>query len=67
MKYSNAIYIYGIFDREITSIRANISGIEGVSFIPISPDNTYYKEIMALVESGELTIAPAEKTKANTG
>jgi hypothetical protein len=31
-----------------------------ISFIPLDPANRHYKEIMALVEAGELTIEPAD-------
>ena len=40
------------------SIRVDINGV--TSFVPIDPANTDYANIMALVDAGELTIAPAE-------
>ena len=40
-------------------IRCDINGV--TSYVPIDPANTDYKNIMALVEKGELTIAPAEE------
>lgn len=62
--WENLQYTKGMND-EIGGIRCNINGV--TSFVPLDPTNTDYANIMALVESGELTIAPAEKTKANTG
>jgi hypothetical protein len=59
--YTNAQYI----GNPPNSIRCNINGV--TSFVPIDPANTDYANIMALVASGELTIAPAEEPKANTG
>ena len=46
-------------------IRCDINGV--TSFVPIDPANTDYKNIMKLVDAGELTIAPADEPKANTG
>lgn len=40
-------------------IRVNINGV--TSFVPLDPANTDYQNIMALVEAGELTIAPADE------
>lgn len=53
--YTNAQYIapYGVNQ----SIRCDINGV--TSFVPIDPANADYQKIMALVEAGELTIAPA--------
>jgi hypothetical protein len=50
--YSNAQYT------KYNNIRVDING--GTSFVPLDPANTDYANIMALVEAGELTIAPAE-------
>lgn len=50
--YANAKYM------NEKTIRVEIAGV--VSFVPVDPDNTDYKNIMALVEAGELTIAPAD-------
>lgn len=49
--YSNAQY-FG------SGIRVDIDGV--TSFVPANPENSDYAAIMALVASGELTIAPAE-------
>ena len=54
--YTNAQYI--AYNGTNTGIRCDINGV--TSFVPIAPDNTDYKNIMALVEKGQLTIAPAE-------
>jgi hypothetical protein len=54
--YTNAQWVDQ--NRQHISIRCDISGV--TSFVPIAPDNTDYKNIMALVEKGQLTIAPAE-------
>lgn len=54
--YTNAQYI--AFNGVNTSIRVDINGM--TSFVPIDPANTDYANIMALVDAGELTIAPAE-------
>ena len=54
--YSNAQYI--AFNGNVTGIRCDINGV--TSFVPIDPANTDYKNLMALVAAGELTIAPAE-------
>lgn len=54
--YTNAQYI--AFNGVNTSIRCDINGM--MSFVPLDPANTDYANIMALVEAGELTIAPAE-------
>jgi len=39
-------------------IRVDINGLG--CFVPLDPANTDYANIMALVNAGELTIAPAE-------
>jgi hypothetical protein len=56
--YSNAQYINSPFTGQPSSIRCDINGV--TSFVPIDPANTDYTNIMALVDAGELTIAPAE-------
>ena len=53
--YTNAQYI--AFNGTNTGIRCDINGV--TSFVPIDPANVDYANIMALVASGELTIAPA--------
>lgn len=50
--YANAQYI------NPKTIRVEINGI--TSFVPLDPANSDYQNIMALVEAGELVIAPAE-------
>ena len=56
--YTNAQYFApsGI----VNSIRVDINGV--TSFVPLDPANTDYANIMALVDAGELVIAPAEAT-----
>ena len=44
---------------EPTMIRVDINGV--TSFVPLDEANTDYKNIMALVAAGELTIAPADE------
>ena len=53
--YTNAQYI--AFDGVNTGIRCDINGV--TSFVPLDPANVDYKNLMALVAAGELTIAPA--------
>jgi len=55
--YTNAQYI--TFNGVNTSIRVDINGV--TSFVPLDPANTDYANIMALVDAGELTIAPADE------
>ena len=55
--YTNAQYI--AFNGVNTSIRCDINGV--TSFVPLDPANTDYANIMALVEKGQLTIAPASE------
>lgn len=50
--YENAQYV----GRE--TIKVDISGV--TCFVPVNTENSDYAAIMALVEAGELTIAPAE-------
>ena len=56
--YENAKYV----NDPITGITSSISVfIYGFNwFIPLDPANSDYAAIMALVEAGELVIAPAE-------
>jgi hypothetical protein len=55
--YTNAQYI--AYSGVNTEIRVDINGV--TSFVPIDPANTDYINIMALVDAGELTIAPADE------
>jgi len=57
--HTNAQYI--AFNSAITSIRCDINGV--TSYVPLDPANTDYANIMALVEKGQLTIAPASEEK----
>jgi hypothetical protein len=59
MMYNSAQYINDHFSGEAFSIRVDINGI--TSFVPLDPANTDYQNIMALVEAGDLVIAPAEE------
>lgn len=54
--YSNAQY-HNSLTKQPESIQVDINGVR--SFVPISPSNSDYVAIMQLVESGQLTIAPA--------
>lgn len=56
MIYENAQYCA---DNGVnTSIRVYISGI--LSFVPLDPANTDYKNMMELVAEGKLVIQPAQ-------
>lgn len=57
--YTNAQYINDPFNGQPYIIRVDINGI--TSFVPLDPANTDYQQIMALVDEGKLTIAPAEE------
>lgn len=57
--YSNAIYMNDLTGNTV-GLRVEINGI--TSFVPLDPSNSDYKNIMQLVENGELTIQPAEVT-----
>ena len=59
--YTNAQYYNNALTGQPTCIRCDINGIP--STVPLDPANTDYKSIMALVEKGQLTIAPAEEQK----
>lgn len=54
--YTNAQWIDR--DGQHVFIRCDINGV--TSFVPLDPANSDYQRIMALVDAGELTIAPAE-------
>ena len=56
MMYVNAQYV--AINGVNTGIRCDINGV--TSFVPLDPANTDYQNIMALVDAGQLTIAPAE-------
>jgi len=57
--YTNAQYYNNtLTGQSLAGIRCDINGV--TSFVPIDPQNVDYANIMALVETGELTIAPAE-------
>ena len=55
--YENAQYYTGPKGKLI-GIRVDINGV--TSFVPLDPANSDYARIMALVEAGELVIAPAD-------
>lgn len=57
MIYTNAQY-YNSRTGELVGIRCEINGL--TSYVPIDPQNTDYRNMMALVAAGELTIAPAD-------
>ena len=56
--YTNAQYYNDTLTGQTAGIRVDINGV--TSFVPLDPANTDYANIMALVDAGELTIAPAE-------
>lgn len=55
--YENLRYVLNPLDNSVCGITARINTVEYI--VPLDPLNTDYQNIMALVESGELTIAPA--------
>jgi hypothetical protein len=55
--YTNAKY-YNTIIASPYGIIVDINGVQ--STVPIDPANTDYTAIMALVDEGKLTIAPAE-------
>lgn len=57
--YNNAKYYFDSLSGSIAGIRVDINGV--TSFVPLDPANYDYAAIMALVEKGELTIAPADE------
>lgn len=58
MTYTNAQYYTDPLTGSVAGIRCDIDDV--TSFVPLDPENSDYQRIMALVEVGELTIAPAE-------
>jgi hypothetical protein len=54
--YTNAQYM--AMNGVNNCICVDINGV--TSFVPIDPANTDFTNMMALVDAGELTIAPAE-------
>jgi len=63
MNITNPIYILdtpkiGQDVGDKVSIKATIDSVE--MFVPLTPGNRHYDEIMRLVEAGELTIQDAE-------
>jgi hypothetical protein len=54
---STAKYVANFFG-DVTMICVETGDVS--SFVPLDPANTDYANIMALVDAGELTIAPAE-------
>jgi hypothetical protein len=58
--YTNAQYIKNSLTGSIDTISINIDGVSWI--VPICPGNTDYSNIMQLVESGDLTIKPAEES-----
>lgn len=59
--YSNAKYYNAPQSDRVLGIMVEINGV--LSCVPLDPANSDYAAIMALVEAGELTIAPAEGAK----
>ena len=57
--YTNAQYI--AFTGVNINIRCEINNV--TSFVPLDSTNTDYINIMALVDAGELTIAPADEAQ----
>ena len=56
--YTNAQYYNdALTGKSPAGIRCDINGV--TSFVPLDPANVDYKNLMALVAAGELTIAPA--------
>ena len=49
---------YAEYAGEKISITATIDGV--ILYVPLSPSNRHYAEIMRQVEAGELTIEPAD-------
>lgn len=58
MMYSNANYYNAPTTGSPVGIRVDINGV--TSSVPLDPANADYQNIMALVDAGELTIAPAD-------
>jgi hypothetical protein len=57
MNITNAQYLLGIHGTN-DGIKATINEVE--VFVPLSPNNIHYAEIMRQVEAGDLTIADAD-------
>jgi hypothetical protein len=57
MNVTNAQYLLGIHGTN-DGIKATINEVE--VFVPLSPNNRHYAEIMRQVEAGDLTIADAD-------
>lgn len=55
--YTDAQYINNL-DGQPMSIRVSINGV--VTFVPLDPENTDYRNIMKLVAEGQLVIQPAD-------
>jgi len=55
--YTNAYYVNGL-DGKPMCINAELASGQFIS-IPLDPENSDYKNIMKLVQEGQLTIAPA--------
>ena len=55
--YTNPKYINDISGN---SIGVQVVNGTDVTFVPLDEDNTEYKELMKLVKTGEVTIAPAD-------
>ena len=55
--YTNAQYCNDMSGNP-SGIRCDFNGV--TSFVPLDPANTDYQAIMALVDAGELVIAPAD-------
>lgn len=56
--YTNAKYYKAAQSDRTIGIMVEINGT--ISCVPLDPDNKDYKNLMALVEKGQLIIAPAE-------
>lgn len=57
MNITNAQYFVNLLGKN-AGIKCTVNG-EDV-FVPLTPDNRYYEEIMRQVEAGTLTIADAD-------
>lgn len=62
MIITNAQYIKDIDTNELSNIKVTVDDV--VMFVPITPANRHYAEIMRQVEAGELTIEPADEPAA---
>lgn len=59
MQYDNAQYVYSLDNSKIECVRCEVEG--RLTFVPADESNLAYKEMMKLVEEGQLEIAPAVK------